>query len=66
MKFQLAGSLQHWLKDYEIERCAVEGANTAFARALSQGLLSQGYTLTDNQSKSNESVPQLAWTQEER
>ena len=55
-------ALQHWLKDYEIERCAVEGANNPFARALSQGLLSQGLHPHGCQSKSNESVPQQAWT----
>ena len=40
-------NLTDWLGCYEVERCAVEGANTPFARELSQGLLEQGYTVVD-------------------
>lgn len=40
-------ALQRWLGGYAVEVCAVEGANNPFARALSQGLLGQGYKLVD-------------------
>ena len=36
-----------WLDGYEVERCAVEGANNPFTRALSQGLLGQDYWVVD-------------------
>lgn len=39
--------LESWLKSYEVEHCAVEGANNPFARPLSQALLGQGYKLRD-------------------
>lgn len=40
-------ALENWLGDYQVERCAVEGANNPFARALSQSLLGQGHHVTD-------------------
>lgn len=40
-------TLGKWLGCYEVERCAIEGANNPFARALSQGLLGRGYKLVD-------------------
>ena len=40
-------SLASWLRGYEIVRCAIEGANNPFARALSQGLRRQGYEVVD-------------------
>ena len=36
-----------WLAQYEVERCAVEGANNPFSRELSQSLLKQGYIVVD-------------------
>lgn len=40
-------TLGKWLGCYEVERCAIEGANNPFARGLSQSLLEQGYRLID-------------------
>ena len=39
--------LQGWLAGHEVQKCAIEGANNPFARALSQGLLGQGYRVVD-------------------
>jgi transposase len=36
-----------WVKGYEVERCAVEGANNVFSRKLSQQLLVSGYQVVD-------------------
>jgi transposase len=38
---------QGWLSAYEIERCAIEGANNPFARSLSQYVLKAGHKLVD-------------------
>ncbi len=38
---------QSWLSAYEIERCAIEGANNPFARSLSQLVLKTGHRLVD-------------------
>jgi transposase len=38
---------QAWLSGYEIERCAIEGANNPFARSLSQLVLKAGHQLVD-------------------
>jgi transposase len=38
---------QSWLSAYEIERCAIEGANNPFARSLSQFVLKTGHRLVD-------------------
>ena len=38
---------QSWLSAYEIERCAIEGANNPFARSLSQLVLQTGHHLVD-------------------
>ena len=40
-------NLKAWLRHYEIECCAVEGANNPFARTLSQDLLRLGYKVKD-------------------
>lgn len=39
--------LARWLASYEVERCAVEGANNPFSRGLSRNLLEQGYSVVD-------------------
>lgn len=39
-------TLKSWLKSYEVDRCAVEGANNPFARALSERL-GRDYKLVD-------------------
>ncbi len=38
---------QGWLSSYDIERCAIEGANNPFARSLSQFVLKAGHKLVD-------------------
>jgi transposase len=38
---------QGWLSGYEIERCAIEGANNPFARSLSKFVLKAGHKLVD-------------------
>jgi transposase len=38
---------QTWLSGYEVERCAIEGANNPFARSLSQFVLKAGHNLVD-------------------
>lgn len=38
---------QAWVSSYEIERCAIEGANNPFARSLSQLVLKAGHKLVD-------------------
>jgi transposase len=38
---------QAWLSGYDIERCAIEGANHPFARSLSQLVLKAGHHLVD-------------------
>lgn len=39
--------LGNWFKSYEVETCAVEGANNPFARDLSSLLRQEGYRLVD-------------------
>lgn len=46
MRIQRA-QFQSWLSGYEIERCAIEGANNPFARSLSKFVLKAGHTLVD-------------------
>jgi transposase len=41
------GEVEQWLKDYEVKQVAVEGANNAFARKLSEGLVKQGYPIVN-------------------
>jgi transposase len=36
-----------WCKSHEVKRCAVEGANNAFARGLSETLLKHGYAVVN-------------------
>jgi transposase len=38
---------QGWLSSYEIERCAIEGANNPFARSLSHHLLKMNHKVVD-------------------
>lgn len=40
-------TLEYWIKRYEVQRCAVEGANNPFARNLTQHLRQQGHEVTD-------------------
>jgi transposase len=39
--------LNLWCQSYDIKTCAVEGANTPFARSLSEGFLKQGYLVVN-------------------
>ncbi len=39
--------MEHWIKRYDVQRCAVEGANNPFARTLSQALLGQDHKVVD-------------------
>ncbi len=40
-------TLEHWIKRYDVQRCAIEGANNPFARRLSQALLGQDHKVVD-------------------